>query len=107
MASLSEAAMHDYLRRSISSLNQNKLNGLLAEVDLRQHLTALGYIDRVSPGGWILRRVGIGTFGHDTVVVFPEKVQAGVDYSVGRAMPIPPQGLHTICSTFHQSGIHA
>jgi hypothetical protein len=107
MGTLSTASMRDYLRRSISSLNQNKLNGLLAEVDLRQHLLALGYIDRVSPGGWILRRVGAGTFGHNTVVIFPETVQAGHNYPLRRQMPQPPQGLHTICATFHQSGIHA
>lgn len=107
MASLSHAAMHEYLRRSISSLNQNKLHGLLAEVDLRAHLTNLGYIDRVSPGGWILRRVGAGSFGHDTVVIFPEAVQAGQDYPLGRHKPNPPHRLHTICATFHQSGIHA
>jgi len=107
MPSLNADSMRAYLGRSISSLNQNKLRGLLAEGELRRHLHQLGYLDRVSPGGWILRRVGAGSFGHDTVVIFPEAVRADRDYPVGRLGPIPPQGLHTICATFHQSGIHA
>lgn len=107
MSSLNADSMRAYLGRSISSLNPNKLRGLLAEAELRRHLQQLGYLDRVSPGGWILRRVGAGTFGHDTVVIFPEAVRADTEYPVGRTAPIPPQGLHTICATFHQSGIHA
>ncbi len=38
MSTLSTDSMRRYLSRSISSMNRNKLNGLLAEVDLRQHL---------------------------------------------------------------------
>jgi hypothetical protein len=99
--------MRAYLSRSISSLNQNKLRGLLAEVEFRRHLATVGYADRVSPGGWILRRDGPGQFGHSTIVIFPEVVTPGLELNAGRALPNPPNGLHTICATFHQSGIHA
>ena len=99
--------MRAYLRRSITSLNRNKLNGLLAEVDLRRHLADLGFGDRVSRGGWIARREGPGEFGHRTAVFFPEVLSPGVDYPSNRVMPTPDHGLHTICATFHQTGIEA
>lgn len=99
--------MRDFLSRSISSFNQNKLNGLLAEVDLRAYLSKIGFADRISPGGWIARRVGPGEFGHKTAVLFPEVLEPDKDYPQTRQFPKPPLGLHTICSTFHQSGIHA
>jgi hypothetical protein len=99
--------MRSFLGRSISSLNLNKLRGLLAEVDLRDYLETLGYAERVSPGGWIARREGAGAFGHNTVVVFPENVKPDLAYNSDREYPQPSHGLHTICSTFHQSGISA
>ena len=107
MSSLNEDAMRTYLSRSISSLNRNKINGLLAEVDLRRYLISLGFADRVSPGGWIARREGAGEFGHHTVVFFPEILEVGQPYPAGRPPPVPPMGLHTICATFHQTGIAA
>jgi len=107
MASLDRHSMTEYLSRSIASINQNKLNGLLAEVSFRRHVSGLGFAGRVSPGGWIARRVGPGDFGHDTVVLFPECICPGTDYSPERALPTPDAGLHTICATFHQSGISA
>src|SRR5262245_56010724 len=107
MPSLSAQAMRGYLSRSISSLNQNKLRGLLAEVELRRYLRELGYVDRVSPGGWIARREGANEFGRHTIVLFPEVVRPDQDYPIGRQLPNPALGLHTICATFHQSGIHA
>ncbi len=107
MSTLSESAMRSFLSRSISSLNQNKLNGLLAEIELRKYLDGLGFGDRISLGGWIARREGAGEFGHRTVVFFPEVIQPGMDYSEKRPFPVPPHGLHTICATFHQTGIQA
>lgn len=107
MSSLNDGAMRTYLSRSIASFNRNKLNGLLAEVDLRRHLEAIGFGDRISPGGWIARREGAGEFGHHTVVMFPEVLVSTCDYPTSRDMPIPPQRLHTICATFHQTGINA
>jgi hypothetical protein len=64
--------MRAYLATSITSLNQNKLNGLLAEVDLRNYLNALGYAGRVSRGGWLLRTKGPDIFGNTTIALFPE-----------------------------------
>jgi len=105
MPSLSAAAMQSYLGRSIASFNQNKLNGLLAEISLRDHLGGLGFQDRVSPGGWIARREGAGVFGHSTAVFFPEVIHPDFQYPADRELPQPTTGLHTICATFHQSGI--
>ena len=99
--------MRAYLSRSIASLNRNKLNGLLAEVDFRSHLAGLGFRDRVSRGGWIARRVGAGEFAHQTAVFFPETIQADRPYPDTRALPQADVGLHTICATFHQTGIFA
>lgn len=107
MSTLQQDAMRLYLSRSISSLNRNKLNGLLAEVDFRSHLAALGFGDRVSSGGWIARRVGAGEFAHQTAVFFPETIQPGISYPTTRELPQPNIGLHTICATFHQTGIAA
>lgn len=107
MSSVDEASMRRFLSHSISSMNRNKLNGLLAEVDLRRHIAELGFVDRISPGGWIARRKGPGEFGHGTVVFFPEVIQPGGDYAAARPLPTPPHGLHTICATFHQTGIAA
>jgi hypothetical protein len=107
MAVIFTSSMRDYLRRSISSLNANKLNGLLAEVELRKYLASLGFGQRVSRGGWIARREGSGEFGHRTAVFFPEIVTPDVDYGEDRVMPTPDLGLHTICATFHQTGIAA
>ena len=107
MGRLSIDAMREYLGRSIASLNENKLRGLLAEIDFRKRLAELGFADRVSVGGWIARRVGTGEFAHQTAAFFPETLSADTDYPVGRNLPDPPHGLHTICSTFHQTGISA
>lgn len=97
--------MRQFLSKSISGFNQNKLNGLLAEVEFRNYLESLGFADRVSVGGWIARNVGPGDFGHHTAVFFPSTIQPGVDYSSTTQLPVPRIGLHTICATFHQLGI--
>lgn len=107
MATLSIKSMREYLRKSISSLNDNKINGLKAEVELRLYLSSLGYNDRVSPGGWIAREDGPKQFGNHTAVFFPEPIDPKTDYGKGRNLPTPHTGLHTICSTFHQSGVAA
>ena len=107
MSVLSEETMRAFLGTSISSLNRNKLNGLLAEVSFRAHLRQMGFGDRVSRGGWIARRTGAGEFAHSTAVFFPETILANRDYPSDRDLPAPDIGLHTICATFHQSGISA
>jgi hypothetical protein len=107
MTSLTLAAMRSYLGRSISSLNENKLNGLLAEIEFRQYVAALGFGDRISPGGWIARLEGEGTFGKNTVVFFPETILPDVTYPSEGPFPAPATRLHSIASKFHESGIHA
>lgn len=101
--------MRQFLSRSLSSINRNKLNGLLAEIDFRSYISDLGFADRVSEGGWILRSDNRGdyNFGQNTVVLFPEPIFPNVDYNSNRTLPEPKRGLHTICATFHQIGIRS
>jgi len=40
-------------------------------------------------------------------VFFPETIKPGAAYPSSRALPQPDVGLHTICATFHQTGIAA
>lgn len=107
MSKISLDTMKSFLSRSISSVNQNKLRGTIAEIDLRNTLTSLGYGEKISQGGWIVRNVGPGSFGHHTNVFFPEIINTETDYSENRTFEEPPRGLHTICSTMHQIGIHS
>ena len=97
--------MRRFLSRSLASANKNKVRGVVAEVAFRDYVRSLGYSDRVSPGGWLARTTGSGAFASRTVVVFPEVVQPKTDYPVGRPAPEPPQGLHSVCSTFHAIGV--
>lgn len=107
MAKVDINSMRTYLSSSISSINQNKINGMLAEIDLRDTLINLGFGGRISQGGWIMRNVGAGVFGHNTIVVFPHTIQPEIDYPIGRQLEDPPMHLHTICSTMHQIGVHS
>ena len=107
MGALTEVAMRGFLSKSISSLNQNKLNGLLAEVDFRNYLISLGFGDRISVGGWIARTDGAGSFANSTVVFFPEIIRFGSDYAQGRERSRIPDGLHAICATFNRIGINS
>lgn len=107
MSSLSINEMRAYLSRTLSSVNKNKINGLLAEIDFRNYISELGFASRVSGGGWIVRSDARGQydFAQNTAVIFPETIQPGRDYSNDRTLPEPQRGLHTICATFHQIGI--
>jgi hypothetical protein len=106
MSKLSLPAMRKYLSKSIPSLNRNKLNGILAEIDFRKYIIKLGYQERISPGGWVVRSVGDGEFGHHTSVFFPEIIEPDKEYPVG-SFHEPPRALHTICATMHQIGIQS
>jgi hypothetical protein len=99
--------MRRYLSRSVSSFNQNKLRGLLAEIQLRQYLALIGYADRVSSGGWIFRNTRANDFGRNTIAAFPEVIQPNTSYERHRVPRPIPNGLHAIGNVFHQSGIHA
>lgn len=107
MAQLNLNTMRSYLSSSISSINQNKINGMLAEIDLRNTLNNLGFGGRISQGGWIVRSVGAGVFGHQSSVLFPMTIQPNTDYAPERILEEPPIALHTICSTMHQIGVHS
>lgn len=99
--------MRKYLSKSITSLNRNKINGLLAEIDFRRKMQSLGYQSKVSIGGWIARSKGMNNFSHSVIVIFPEIIDERTDYAPTRPLPTPALGLHTICATFHQIGIQS
>ena len=82
MGKLTVADMRQYLSKSISSLNQNKLNGILAEIDFRKHLENLGFSNRISLGGWIVRNVRDNNIAHHTSVFFPDIMKTDEDYKV-------------------------
>src|SRR6185369_16429210 len=106
MSRLSLAAMRDYLSRSVSSFNQNKLRGLIAEVELREYLARIGFDQRVSVGGWILRNTRARNFGSQAIAVFPEIIRPNTRYGLGQGPRQIPHGLHTVGGVFHQSGIN-
>jgi hypothetical protein len=107
MGCVTHESMRQFLSKSYSSVNENKLHGLLAEIDFRNYLRSIGFSDRVSVGGWIARCTGPGQFGKNVLVMFPETIQPNVEYSPDRLLPNPSHGLHTICATFHQIGIRS
>lgn len=107
MSKVSLDTMKSYLSRSISSINNNKLYGTLAEIKLRETLTNLGFGDKISQGGWIVRNYGINDFGHYTNVFFPKTIEVENEYPDNGVFEEPPRGLHTISSTMHQIGIHS
>jgi len=90
MGQLDLQSMRNYLSSSVSSINQNKINGMIAEIDLRNTLIKLGFGGRISQGGWIVRNVGAGVFGHNSSVLFPETILPNTDLSVGRQLQSPP-----------------
>jgi hypothetical protein len=113
MNTMSISSMRNYLSTSLASgkkgtgeINRNKLNGLLAEIEFRKYLSNCGFGDRVSVGGWIARSVGNNMFGQNTVVLFPHTLSPN-ELIVSPESISPSFGLHTICSTFHQIGIHS
>lgn len=107
MAHFDINAMRQYLNLSISSINQNKIYGMLAEIDLRNTLLGLGFGDRISQGGWIARNIGDGIFGHQTIVIFPQTILPLTEYPANTPLNEPPLALHTVCSTMHQIGVHS
>lgn len=102
MNTISTTVMRAFLSKS---LKPNKLNGLLAEVDFRRHLEELGYRDRVSVGGWVVRSTGVNSFAEQAVALFPDVIDPSGDYSPSRPEPNPPLGLHSISAVFHSIGI--
>jgi hypothetical protein len=105
MAVLALADMQGYLSRSLSSVNQNKLNGLNAEIDFRRYVGSLGYAPNVSPGGWISRSVRVNGFGSSTLAIFPETIIPGTPYPASRIFPAPQHRLGAVANALHAIGI--
>lgn len=107
MGCITLQSMKDYLSKSYSSVNKNKIHGLLAEIEFRNYLATLGFSGNVSIGGWIARCQGVNNFSKNVIVMFPETIQPNANYLINRNLPNPSHGLHTICATFHQIGIRS
>lgn len=107
MSKLNLRCMQSYLSLSITSKDRSDLSGLLVNIDFRHYLASMRLSDQFSGGGLVARSTGAGNFGHHAIVVFPQIVEPGTDYSPTRTLPNPPIGLHTICSTFRQLGIQS
>jgi len=110
MGYVTEDDMKSFLGKSLSSVNSNKINGTLAEIDLRDYLKSLGYGDRISPGGWIFRTVrhgGTGRFASSHVALFPETVQAGKDYQSPAEAPSIPPSLQAVAYSLRQIGVES
>lgn len=110
--------MKDYLTKSLASkraedgqlANSNKIKGLLAEIEFREYLEELGFIQHVSIGGWIVRNAlqpGKIDFGEHNLALFPEMVTSDDRYNSGRILPAPKQGLHSVSSLLHQIGVRS
>lgn len=93
--------MKDYLR------NPSKQKYLSAINSFKIYLNGLGMKKRLisSPlmaiKGWDTKN------GWQATLFFPETIKPFQDYSTERPLPNPDYGLHTICATFHQIGIHS
>jgi hypothetical protein len=94
--------MKSYLGKS---LGPDVANNLPPKIALRDKLNDLGLSSRIGSVGWLVRSAGEALFGHRTAALFPETLRPSISYSPDRQLPQPTLGLHTICSTFHQSGI--
>lgn len=69
---LSRDEMLGFLAQAYSSVNTNKLNGIRAELDFGQYVSNLGFAERSTPGGWIMRPNRVGSFGAArAVALFP------------------------------------
>jgi len=94
--------MRQYIGKSLSS---DRLAGRAGRDAIRKHLGEMGFHNRIGPSGWLIRTGNSIAFGHSTAALFPEVVDPASEYAADRQLPNPSHGLHTICATFHQSGI--
>jgi hypothetical protein len=101
---LSIADMRTFLSRSYSSVNQNKVNGIHAEVAFYDYIVALGFADRVSPGGWIIRPNRVQSFGLSAVAVFPDDIPVDQDLSTGTP-PAVPESIDAAASFLRSASI--
>ncbi len=94
--------MKAYLR---ATLTPEALSASVPKIALRHKLRNMGFSERIAPGGWLARTTTEASFGQKNLAIFPEALRPGLPYPPDRQLPQPTLGLHTICSTFHQSGI--
>lgn len=106
MAKLSLDVMRVYRggKQQKKSLSHNALS---VKADFELFLQKTGFQKRLTPSallafqGWNFKN------GWQATLFFPETIKPSVDYSINRQLPSPDYGLHTICATFHQIGIHS
>jgi hypothetical protein len=99
--------MRSFLGKSVSSVNENKLHGIRAEIGFRDHIAALGFANNVSPGGWLIRTSRVAQFGSKTIALFPEVVQPDTDYSPTRPLGAAPTYLEPVGFSFQRIGVES
>lgn len=98
--------MRNFLSQCVAGPTRlDSMRNTSARADFRERLRQLGLGDRSSPGGWIVRHRVPDVFVPSPILLFPEPVVPGQQYPPDRKLPKLTYGLHTICATFHQSGI--
>lgn len=105
MQAISLPAMRNFLSRSLATSEVHNVQDHLGELDFREYLSQIGFDDCMSPGAWIVRRRGPDVLTKSVALLFPETIFPVRDYRPERELPNLTYGLHTICATFHQSGI--
>lgn len=106
MSKLSLGTMRRYL---IGRQNKNliKQGVISAKADFQFFLQKTGFQKRLTPSGLLTICGWNFESGWKLTLFFPETIKPNQDYSAERALPNPDYGLHTICATFHQIGIHS
>lgn len=95
--------MKTFLGGVLSTANNDTKIGLYAENEFRKHIAESGYGNQLSNSGWIARNT-INSFSTSLVAIFPETIYPEVIYPPLSTVRLPHK-LHTICATFHQTGI--
>lgn len=106
VTTLSLEIMRDYLinRQIKKPLSKSST---LAKSDFQFFLQKIGFQDRLTPTALLAFRGWNCDNGWQATLLFPETIKPNQNYSAERALPNPDYGLHTICATFHQIGIHS
>ena len=111
MHKITREAMRTFLGKCSSPrhlFNKKHRNGCATPSlrrDCRKHLKIMGFADRVSPSCWLANGTGLDRFSGSIVALFPTRDFQAENSIVG--LEKSSHSLHTICSTFHQIGIHS
>lgn len=101
MPTIALAAMRDFLSRSLDSRRAHRA---AVAAGFRAHVRSVGFSERISAGGWILRN-GPNGFAQTTAALFPECVLPSHLHEFREIPSNSPCGLHGTCLCLYESGI--